>query len=263
MRSLSAPLTSLPISLIPAVLICQTSNLWYFSILPLSNMEALPLYVSIVFIATTFLTVGFFFKAARSSIKTLLALFSWLAVQGFIGYAMFYTVTDTLPPRFLLAVFPPLLTIVILFSTTSGRSYIDALHMKWLTLLHVVRIPVEVVLFWLCAYQLVPELMTFEGRNFDIVSGITAPIIFYFGCIKQQLPKAVMIGWNILCLALLINIVTHAVLSAPSPFQQLAFEQPNVGVLYFPFIWLPSCIVPLVLFSHLAALRQLIKNIHL
>jgi hypothetical protein len=41
------------------------------------------------------------------------------------------------------------------------------------------------------------------------------------------------------------------------PFQQFAFDQPNIAVLYFPFIWLPSCVVPLVLLSHLAAIRQL------
>jgi hypothetical protein len=55
----------------------------------------------------------------------------------------------------------------------------------------------------------------------------------------------------------LLNIVINAVLSIPSPFQQFAFEQPNVAVLYFPFVWLPCCIVPIVLFAHLAAIKQL------
>jgi hypothetical protein len=31
-------------------------------------------------------------------------------------------------------------------------------------------------------------------------------------------------------------------------------------VLYLPYSWLPSIIVPLVLFSHLAAIRQLLKK---
>jgi hypothetical protein len=39
-----------------------------------------------------------------------------------------------------------------------------------------------------------------------------------------------------------------------------AFDQPNIAVLYFPFNWLPSCIVPLVLLSHLAAIRQLLYD---
>ncbi|HVF96549.1 MAG TPA: hypothetical protein VM871_04480, partial [Flavisolibacter sp.] len=38
-----------------------------------------------------------------------------------------------------------------------------------------------------------------------------------------------------------------------------AFDQPNIAVLYFPFIWLPSFIVPVVLLSHLVCIRQLLK----
>jgi hypothetical protein len=98
--------------------------------------------------------------------------------------------------------------------------------------------------------------MTFEGRNLDILSGLSAPLIYYFAFVKKKINSKMVLLWNIVCLMLLINIVSHAVLSAPSPFQQLAFAQPNIAVLYFPFVWLPGCIVPLVLFSHLVALRR-------
>jgi hypothetical protein len=102
--------------------------------------------------------------------------------------------------------------------------------------------------------------MTFEGMNFDILSGLTAPFVYYFGFIKKQLHTKFLIVWNILCLGLLINIVSIAILAAPTPFQKLALDQPNTAVLYFPFIWLPAIIVPLVLLSHLASLRQLLKS---
>jgi hypothetical protein len=102
--------------------------------------------------------------------------------------------------------------------------------------------------------------MTFEGRNFDIVAGLTAPVIYYFGSVKQQIGRKVMLLWNIICLGLLFNIVVIAVLSAPFPFQQFAFDQPNIALLYFPFVWLPCCVVPLVLLSHLATIRQLINR---
>jgi len=45
------------------------------------------------------------------------------------------------------------------------------------------------------------------------------------------------------------------------PFAQLfAFDQPNIAILYFPFVWLPSFIVMTVLFSHLISIRRLVKN---
>ena len=165
-----------------------------------------------------------------------------------------------MPPRLMLAIMPPMLGILLLFLTKKGGNYIDGMDIKLLTALHIVRIPVELVLFWLFIYKAVPQLMTFEGRNFDILSGITAPFIYYFGFIKKMLSTQILVIWNFACLILLFNIVIHAIFSAPFPFQALAFDQPNVGVLYFPFVWLPCCAVPLVLLSHLATLRQLIKK---
>jgi hypothetical protein len=223
-------------------------------------MENLPTYISIVFGLTTILAVGLFYKATNNSKITLLILLTWLALQTFIGLSGFYKVTDTIPPRFLLLVLPPILFIIGLFATSKGRQFIDSLDIKTLTILHTVRIPVEIVLFWLFINKTVPEIMTFEGRNFDILSGLTAPIIFYFGFVRKQLDRKIILLWNFICLGLLINIVANAVLSAPFPFQKFAFDQPNIAVLYFPFNWLPSCIVPLVLLSHLATIRQLLND---
>jgi hypothetical protein len=223
-------------------------------------MENLPTYISIVFGLTTILAVGLFYKATNNSKITLLILLTWLALQTFIGLSGFYKVTDTIPPRFLLLVLPPILFIIGLFATSKGRQFIDSLDIKTLTILHTVRIPVEIVLFWLFINKTVPEIMTFEGRNFDILSGLTAPIIFYFGFVRKQLDRKIILLWNFICLGLLINIVANAVLSAPFPFQKFAFDQPNIAVLYFPFNWLPSCVVPLVLLSHLATIRQLLND---
>jgi hypothetical protein len=100
--------------------------------------------------------------------------------------------------------------------------------------------------------------MTFEGRNFDILSGLTAPIIYYLYFVKKCVNKNVFITWNLICIGLLLNVVINAILSVPSPFQQFAFEQPNIAILYFPYVWLPSCVVPLVFLSHFVTIRQLV-----
>ncbi|ABG59534.1 hypothetical protein [Cytophaga hutchinsonii] len=222
-------------------------------------MENLPSYICIAFVLTTLLTIFFFYEAAGRSKTTLIVLLAWITLQALISTTGFYTVTDSLPPRFLLLVIPPLLTILVLFNTSQGKDFIDRLDVKVLTLLHVVRIPVEIVLFCLFLYKQVPELMTFEGRNLDILSGISAPFIYYYGYVKQKLSQTVLLAWNIICMGLLLNIVVYAVLSTPVPFQQFAFDQPNVAVLYFPFVWLPCCVVPLVLLSHLVSIRKLLK----
>lgn len=223
-------------------------------------MEPIPAYIYIVFILTTLITILFFFMASGSNKRTLIILFTWIGLQGILAYSGFYTVTQTLPPRFLLLVVPPLMLILYLFNSQHGKVYLDNFNMNTLTLLHIVRIPVELVLFWLFIHQAVPALMTFEGRNVDILSGITAPFVYYFGFVKKRWHKNILILWNVICLVLLFNIVLHAMLSAPTPLQQLAFDQPNKAVFFFPFVWLPCCIVPLVLFAHLTSLRHLLKS---
>ncbi len=221
-------------------------------------MESLPGYISFVFILTTFLTIYFFYRSCLASKTAIWVVLGCTILQGVIGWSGFYTVTDTVPPRFILLLMPALVVMGFLFFTSRGHRFMDSLDLRALTLLHIIRIPVELVLFWLFVHQTVPQIMTFEGRNYDILSGISAPFIYYFGFVKNTLPKKFLLWWNLICLLLLFNIVIMAVLSAPFPFQQFAFDQPNVAVFYFPYIWLPGVVVPLVLFSHLVVIRSLL-----
>ena len=221
-------------------------------------MENVPFYVYATFSITLLATLYLFYRATQRSKGFIVLLSIWLFIQSLIAILGFYTITHSLPPRFQLLLLPPLVFIIIQFSTKKGRSFIDSLDLKALTIIHIVRIPVEIILYWLFLAKAVPELMTFEGRNFDIVSGITSPFIYYFGFVKGNLPKSILIAWNILCIGLLLNILGNGMLSAPTPFQQFGFEQPNIAILHFPFLFLPACIVPIILFSHLTSIRQLI-----
>lgn len=222
-------------------------------------MSYIPTFISIFFMMITGLTVAIFYKATTPSKPTLIILLFWLAFQTVISISGFYIDTDTMPPRVLLLLLPPLLFIVGIFITSKGRHFVDTLNLKSITILHTIRIGVEMILYSLFVYKAVPQLMTYEGRNFDILAGLSAPLIFYFGFIKKQLSRNAILIWNFICLVLLINIVINAILSVPFPLQKFAFDQPNVAVLYFPFNLLPSVVVPIVLLSHLAAIRQLLK----
>lgn len=221
-------------------------------------MENIPFYVYAVFVLTLIATLYVFYKATQKSKGFMVVVSIWLSIQSIIGFLGFYMVSNTNPPRFQLLLLPPLLFIIVQFLTKKGRLFIASLDLKVLTIIHIVRIPVEMVLYWLFVARYVPEQMTFEGRNFDVISGITAPLIFYFGFVTKRLNKYLIITWNILCLGLLFNIIINAILSSPSRFQQFGFEQPNVALLHFPFMFLPAFIVPVLLFSHFVSIRQFI-----
>jgi hypothetical protein len=144
----------------------------------------------------------------------------------------------------------------------AGSRFLERLELKNLALVHIVAIPVEIVLYWLFLNKTIPKLMTFEGGNFDILSGLSAPFFWYFGFIKQSLSRTVLISWNLVCLGLLLNVVVIAVLSIPTPFQQFGFDQPNIALGHFPFFLLPGCIVPLVMLAHIWSLRILTMRKH-
>jgi hypothetical protein len=230
-------------------------------------MNEVPLYLTVLFVLTTLLTIGFlirsFPKNRRNTTGSQLLIFLlpfWMILTGFLAASGFYQQFELFPPRiFTFGVLPALITIAGLF-IFFRRTFIEKLSLRTLTLLHFVRLPVEIVLVLLFQNGLVPKVMTFEGWNFDIVSGITAPFVAWLAFRNQQPNKALLIVWNIAALGLLVNIVVIAMLSLPSPIQRIGFEQPNIAVAYIPLIWLPALIVPVVLFSHLAALWNLFSQ---
>jgi len=224
-------------------------------------MEHLPLYIPITFALTTLLTVILLYKAGNYAKSVINIPLLWLALQAAIALSGFYLISTGNPPRFALLLIPPMVLILVLFPIKKGRLFMDSFNAKTLTLLHIVRVPVELSLYWLFLHKAVPVIMTFEGRNFDILCGLTAPVVYYWGYIKNKLSKSVLLAWNIACLLLLANIVITAVFSAPFKFQKFAFDQPNIALFYFPFIWLPSFIVPAALFAHLVNIRKLVTSI--
>ena len=162
--------------------------------------------ISILFIAVTLATVWAFYNAANKSKTVIVFISIWLVLQGVMGITGFYQATQSFPPRFVVLIGPGLLFSVLLLLTKSGRNFIDTLNIRKLTLLHAVRVPVEITLYFVYTANLIPLLMTFEGNNYDILSGLTAPAIYYLVFVRKNLSNTALLIWNFACLALLINV---------------------------------------------------------
>jgi hypothetical protein len=117
------------------------------------------------------------------------------------------------------------------------------------------RVFVEILLWMLFVAHVIPKQMTFEGRNFDILVGITGPIIAFF-LSRNKISKAALIIWNFVSLAVLLNIVTIAILSTPSPIR-VFMDEPSSGIVaVFPNAFLPGFLVPLAYTLHFLSLKQ-------
>ncbi|QMW01070.1 hypothetical protein [Spirosoma foliorum] len=227
--------------------------------------EATPIWLVLFFTATTLFALVMLYlsirqASTRSATRFLIVGISWLAILATLAYSNFFQQLDAQPPHLILVLGPPLLLIVGLLVTSKGRLWVSQLPLSRLTFLHTVRLPVELTLYALFIYQQVPQLMTFEGGNYDILAGLTTPIIGYYAFVRKQISSRWLLFWNVLALGSVLNIVGHALLATPFPFEQLAFDQPNVAILKFPYVWLPGFVVPAVLFSHAVAILRLTKG---
>ncbi|MBD0259223.1 MAG: hypothetical protein ICV83_26190 [Cytophagales bacterium] len=167
------------------------------------------------------------------------------------------------PPMMPLVLLPPLVVALVL--TFSGRFGVVLRHVpvQWLLSLQSFRVAVEVLLWALHGQGLLPVQMTFEGLNFDVLTGITAPLAAYLVTTRPRWRRPILLGWNLAGLALLATIVVISILSLPTPLRAFPNEPANTIVTRFPFSWLPGFLVPLAYTLHFFALRKLITNYEL
>lgn len=226
--------------------------------------------INITFYSVVILALGsliFIFLRNRKESKTrkrtvfliTTGILIWLTIQALLAGNDFYMDTENGPfPEMILAIGPPLLLIIYL--AIFQKDWVRKLPGKWMTFFHVIRVPIELVLYGLFLNKLIPEVMTFSGRNFDIFVGLSAPVMSMLFYSNTSIQKIWMQIWNIIGLMLLINIVFHGIFSTPIPMQLFGLDQPNIALLQYPFIWLPSFLVPCVLFFHIACLLQLFEK---
>ncbi len=231
-------------------------------------MEALPEYVSIIFVLITATTYCFILYAAYYALGkkrnplTILAslLLLWLLVTGYLAFDGFFQNFESSPPRLFFFVIPAILIILFLIINPKTRAGLMKMPITSLTYIHIVRIPVELCLWWLFGAGLVAGSMTFEGINFDILAGISAPFAGVFLVGKKSSNKITAILWNLICLGLVLHIVIRAISLTPYFYDGSGEELQNLAVFYFPFVWLPAFVVPAVIFSHLVSLVQLMRK---
>ncbi|MGV3590017.1 MAG: hypothetical protein ACO1OF_23615 [Adhaeribacter sp.] len=186
-------------------------------------------------------------------------LLTWLVLLALLANQNFFSDFSTMPPRFVLAIAPPWLFIAWLATRKAFRYLLSLVPPAWPVYLQSFRAVVEIGLWMAFVAGVCPVQMTFEGRNFDILVGLTAPVAAYF-FFRKKLKFQWAVLWNIFGLALLLNIVTVAILSTPTPFRVFLNEPANTFVTTLPFIWLPGFLVPVALAMHVFSLIQIFNR---
>ncbi|MCB0279875.1 MAG: hypothetical protein KDD94_10250 [Calditrichaeota bacterium] len=178
---------------------------------------------------------------------------SWLIYVTILSVSGILITLD-LPPRMpLLIVLPALISIYFYTRMTDFKNILTHLHLSIPVLVQSFRIFVELLIFGTFTIGILPQRVTFEGINFDILVGITAIIIAYF-IYKRKLTKPVVIVWNILSLCIL-SVTVFAFISS-FYFLDLVDTQQLEQFLSMPFILLPAVLLPFAIFYHLLSIKQ-------
>jgi hypothetical protein len=102
-----------------------------------------------------------------------------------------------------------------------------------------------------------PPQMTWTGSNWDIATGATAVIVAGLAA-ADRAPRWLLWAWNLLGIALLVNVLVVALRSLPM-FHAYGDEPRlvNTWVAFPPFVWLPAVLVAAAITGHIVLTRHL------
>lgn len=214
-----------------------------------ASLENKFIMTALFFIITAFLCLLLLYLGTGRNKRTVSAFVLWQLIVGMLAVLKIFEETPNVFPFALLGT----VALTFLLLKRIDRQKINS---NILLSIYILRIPVELILYQLYLQNKIPSLMTFKGWNLDILIGFSAFAILIYQLIsKREINKQFFIIWNIVGIVFLSFIISLAILSSPLPIQQFAFEQPNIAVLEFPYCLLPTCVVPIVLISHILLLR--------
>jgi len=184
---------------------------------------------------------------------------AYLAASAFLcalSAAGFFSDAESMPPRGFLILALGLGSTAALASmrVAGGLRFLDFVPPHLLVSIQAYRVAVEVVLLMLYREGLIPRELTWEGRNFDVLIGLTAPAVGYLLARRPGRWRRVGVAWNVAGLLSLLNILTVAAGSIPSPFRVYAL---NHLPTYFPGVVIGVLVAPLAIYLHVLSLKQL------
>ncbi|MEW5855402.1 MAG: hypothetical protein AB2A00_41900 [Myxococcota bacterium] len=221
-----------------------------------------PVHINALFLALVMVVISLHVALARRLGPRVMAmvlgpLLAWLTFVTMLGQLGFFEDFSSVPPRFLVAVVPPYVVMAVVLLLPRTPVALQRVPAAWLVGFQTFRVGVEMVLWLLYREGRVPTLMTFHGRNLDIIVGLTAPLVVYFCFQGHLLSPRFAVKWNVFGMLVLAHTVGSGILSAPTPFRVLASDPPNNFMGYFPYILLPGFLVPSAFLWHLLSIRQL------
>jgi len=161
---------------------------------------------------------------------------------------------ELLPPPFVLLALSALGVALAVALSPVGARLARGLPLWALIGFQAFRFPLELLMHRAANDGLMPSVMSWNGYNFDIVSGVSA-LLLGGVLLFRTVPRWLVVTWNSLGSVLLAVIAAVAIAASPV-FRAFGDDQINLWVTRFPYTWM-AVMVAAALFGHVLLARRL------
>ena len=231
----------------------------------------LPIAYQLLDLTVVILLIGIGFKGISGAFgnsrrakrkKVLLALFLllWQLYIFMLGQTDVLN-TFELPPRFVLfLILPAFLFTGVFVYKNRNNSWLRHIPKSWLVYIQAFRIAVETLFVFSVAEDILHSNVTIAGYNYDMIIGISAPIVAFLAFGKKLISEKMVIVWNFLGLLVLASVIfvftttifIPSLYGSSSPLMPLAFT-------YYPYTLVAGFLMPAAVFLHILSIMQLRK----
>ena len=183
---------------------------------------------------------------------------AWLGVTATMAATGFLQDFTSTPPRVVFAIVPSFLMVAFVATRSAAGTWLDRKPLHTLIAPQSFRIVMELVLWMLFLDGKLASLLTFEGRNFDIIAGLGA--VAATSLLRRNSSAVMSIVYNVIGVLLLLNVTVHGLGSTPTVLRFIVTDPPNIIMATWPMVWLPAFVVPAAYLMHFLSIRQAIRK---
>lgn len=224
-------------------------------------MSPIPIDIAIGFTLLPLVVLATFafllIKHSRTLWWVVAVIAGWTILTGAMAYSGVLAEFTSFPPWIPLLVLIQLAFVLWLSWFSSWSEVLAEIPHYILVGLQCFRVPVELLLATLATRKLLAIEMTYYGRNFDVLEGITGVVLaIWLRRRGEERLRFVVLAWNLTGLSLVTVVLAHGILSVPYPSQLLNLSVPTFVIAYFPVVWLLTVLVPMAYFLHLVSIKR-------
>ncbi len=194
-------------------------------------------------------------KVQRSATWVGILVLLWIIFQSTLSLNRWYMDRKSAHLLFPFITTSCIALVVLFLPKISGWRH--ALNLRFLVTMQLMRIPLEIILWWSADFKQSPSSLTVAFGNPDVIIAAMAPFALWLLGKKQKKTDNLVLMWNYAGLISLLVLWMRILFSAPSTLQLTSFNAPNYLMVHFPGSWIPSVIIPILLFAHAVVIAQL------